>query len=247
MTGASEGGIVTALLIERHPARFAGGVAACGPIGDFRRQVDHIGDFRVVFDYFFPGVIPGSPTVIPKEVIDDWDTVHVPAIEAALAADPARALDLIRVTRAAVATGDAAGAAATAVDVLWYNVFGANDASAKLGGNPFDNQDRRYRGSGDDRRLNRLVARVAADPAARAALAAYETAGAPGAPLVTLHTTGDPIIPIWHERRYARKLERPDRRRVTFMSANRYGHCNFTVAELLDALRTMLRHARPDR
>ncbi len=64
MTGASEGGLVAALLVERHPERFAGGLAACGPIGSFRRQIDYIGDFRVLFDYYFPGVIPGSPIEI---------------------------------------------------------------------------------------------------------------------------------------------------------------------------------------
>ena len=32
----------------------------CGPVGDFAYQVDHIGDFRAVFDYFFPGLMAGQ-------------------------------------------------------------------------------------------------------------------------------------------------------------------------------------------
>jgi pimeloyl-ACP methyl ester carboxylesterase len=247
MTGASEGGIVTALLVERHPERFAGGLAACGPVGDFRRQIDHIGDFRVLFDYFFPGVLPGSPIAIPAAVLEDWDTVYVPAIEAAVRADLDRARQLVRVAGAPKAPDDAPTLAATAVDVLWYNVFGANDATEKLGGNPYDNTRRRYRGSTDDARLNALVTRVAADRPARAALRAYETAGRPGVPLVTLHTTGDPIIPAWHELRYALKLDAAARARVTFLTPVAYGHCQFTAADMLGALRQMVRRARTAR
>src|SRR5262249_39894677 len=65
LIGASEGGIVTALAVERFPETFSGGLAACGPVGSFRGQLGHWGDFRVVFDYFFPGVIPGSPVQVP--------------------------------------------------------------------------------------------------------------------------------------------------------------------------------------
>src|SRR6266581_4657618 len=64
LVGPSEGGIVTALAVEKHPDVFAGGLAACGPIGDFRQQINYDGDFRVVFDYFFPGVIPPSPVSV---------------------------------------------------------------------------------------------------------------------------------------------------------------------------------------
>ena len=54
LTGVSEGGAVTALLAERSPQLFTGALATCGPIGSFRYQVDYVGDFRVLFDYFFP-------------------------------------------------------------------------------------------------------------------------------------------------------------------------------------------------
>jgi len=36
LVGPSEGGLVTAKSIETYPGVYAGGVAACGPIGDFR-------------------------------------------------------------------------------------------------------------------------------------------------------------------------------------------------------------------
>ena len=60
VSAVSEGGLVAALLAERSPDVFFGALAACGPIGSFNAQIDYIGNFRVLFDYFFPGVIPGS-------------------------------------------------------------------------------------------------------------------------------------------------------------------------------------------
>ena len=36
------------------PGMFSSGLAACGPVGSFRGQVNYVGDFRVLFDYFFP-------------------------------------------------------------------------------------------------------------------------------------------------------------------------------------------------
>ncbi len=88
LTGASEGGIVTALLAEQSPELFDGGLSTCGPIGDFQRQLNYIGDFRVLFDYFFPGIIPGSSVEIPQELIDNWESVYVPAVSAAPCCQP---------------------------------------------------------------------------------------------------------------------------------------------------------------
>jgi hypothetical protein len=36
LTGASEGGLITTLLIEQSPTLFSAGLATCGPIGSFR-------------------------------------------------------------------------------------------------------------------------------------------------------------------------------------------------------------------
>ena len=60
-TGGSQGGLGTVMAVERYPNTFSGGLAACGPIGDYRKQIAYVADFRAVFDYFFAGVIPGWP------------------------------------------------------------------------------------------------------------------------------------------------------------------------------------------
>ncbi|HEV8636027.1 MAG TPA: hypothetical protein VG370_17520 [Chloroflexota bacterium] len=235
-TGASEGGLVTTLLVERSPGLFSGGLAACGPIGSFKRQTDYFGDFRVLFDYFFPGVLPGSPVAVPPELMERWESTYVPRITAALAANREAAWQLIRTSKAATDPAHPwESVVETTLNLLWYHAFGTNDAVAKLGGNPYGNRGRWYRGSDDDLRLNRTVPRFGADPAALSNLVAYETSGQLGRPLVTLHTIGDEIVPFWHELLYAAKAWPAGRGSLTPVPAFRYGHCRFNVVEVLAA------------
>jgi alpha-beta hydrolase superfamily lysophospholipase len=233
-TGASEGGIVSTLLAERSPQRISGALAACGPIGNFQWQINYVGDLRAIFDYFFTRVLPGSPTLIPSAVISGWDSTYKPAVQAAIRANPDAARQLYRVVGATV-NPDPAGLATSATDVLWYNVFGTNDAVRKLGGNPYDNSNRFYLGADDVLRLNAVVERAHADPKALANLAAYDTTGRVSVPLVTLHTTGDDIIPWWHELLYFFKVEAAGTGHVTQIPVDAYGHCNFSLNDILGA------------
>ena len=165
LIGASEGGLVTALSAEQLPNVYNAAGAACGPIGSFQNQINYLGDFRVVFDYFFPGILPGSPVNIPQEVMADWDTVYVPKITAALAANPKATAQLLSVTKASVSS-DPATVGETVLGILWYNVFATNDAVATLGGQPFDNHKRIYHGSANDLRLNLMIERSTASSTA---------------------------------------------------------------------------------
>jgi pimeloyl-ACP methyl ester carboxylesterase len=235
LVGASEGGLVTALAVEQSPDVFSGGVAACGPVGDFRRQVDYWGDFRVLFDLFFPGLIPGDVVDAPVISQREWEAEYVPAITAAFVARPDRLDQLLRVSRAPFDPNDPkATKVQTALGILWYGVFVTKDAKATLGGNPYDNSRRLYLGSGNDFWLNLLVERYHADPRALAEIDDhYQTSGRLEVPLVTLHTTADPIVPYWHEPLYSLKaLGLPHANLPVF----RYGHCGFHPEEALVAL-----------
>jgi len=235
LVGASEGGIITALAVEKFPEAFDGGLAACGPVGDFRRQGNYLGDFRIVFDYFFPGLIPGSPVNIPQEVMDNWDMVYVPRIIEAISSDPHATEQLLRVTHAPIDGRDPASVEATILGLLWYNVFATNDGIDKLGGQPFDNMQRFYHGSDNDLQLNREIQRIQADPVALAEIEAhYQTSGCLISPLVTLHTTGDPIVPYWHEILYCKKVRASSSYSLySNIPVFRYGHCNFKASEVL--------------
>jgi pimeloyl-ACP methyl ester carboxylesterase len=233
--GASEGGLITTLSLEKHPDVFDGGIAACGPVGDFPTQVNHFGDFRVIFDYFYPGILPGDTASVPQEVIDNWDSVYEPAIISAIQSDPNAIRQLLTVTRAPFDPGDLNTVIETVRGLLWYNVHATNDGIAKLGGQPFDNRTKIYRGSDNDFLLNWGVKRFSADPAALAEITAnYQTSGKLDVPLITLHTKGDPIVPYVHEGLYTWKTIAAGKWLMHInVPIDRYGHCQFQAEEAL--------------
>jgi hypothetical protein len=242
MVGASEGGLITTLLLERHAGLFSGGLAGCGPVGDFLFHISYIGDFRVLFDYFFPGVLPGSAISVPDELINGWELTYRPAVLAAIAARPGAAQQLIKTSGAAVNPTDPATLQTTIENVLWYAVFGTNDASTKLGGNPYGNKGRIYSGSLDDARLNLGVQRYTADPVALSNVTPYQTSGLVSKPLVLPHTTGDEQVPFAHELGYrAKVLGTGSAARVTQIPIAAYGHCNFTELQLLGSFALLVK------
>jgi pimeloyl-ACP methyl ester carboxylesterase len=241
LVGVSEGGLIATKAVETYPQIFKGGVAACGPIGDFRQQVSWFGDFRVLFDYFFPEVFDFSPVVIPPQAIVDWQTVYSPTIPGLLASNPLATQQLLNVSRAPVDPADPATIPQTVLELLWYNIFATMDAQLKLQGQPFDNQTRIYMGSLDDEALNAGVQRFSADPLALQNIDTYlQTTGRLRAPLVTLHTTGDPIVPYSHMALYRLKvLKSGSFWNYNHIPVQRYGHCAFKAPEALVAFALM--------
>src|SRR6266404_4246080 len=67
LIGKSLGGLVVAKLAERYPKQYDGALAMCGVVGGSTDEVKYLADARILFDYFFPGVMPGdtfhSPTL----------------------------------------------------------------------------------------------------------------------------------------------------------------------------------------
>ncbi|HMF02987.1 MAG TPA: hypothetical protein VKK06_24075, partial [Terriglobia bacterium] len=69
----------------------------------------------------------------------------------------------------------------------------------------------------------------------------YETTGILHDPLVTLHTTADPIVPFRQELLYAAKVQANNSSaELTEIPAPAYGHCNVTTAQVSSALLLML-------
>ncbi|MFC2088776.1 alpha/beta hydrolase family protein [Calditrichota bacterium] len=235
LIGASNGALITTLAVEQHPDIFSGGLATCGPVGNFRKQINYLGDFHIVFNYFFPRVIPGDPAGIPGNVIDGWDDIYKPAAIAAINANPGATRQLLNVTRAAIDPADPTTVEKTITDLLWYNVFATNDAINKLDGKPFDNKWKWYWGSDNDWRLNRKIKRYRADGAALNNInQVFQTSGDLAVPLVMLHTTSDPIVPYWHEPLYRLKVfANGSGLKHTNIPVFRYGHCEFEMQDIL--------------
>jgi hypothetical protein len=234
ITGASEGGLIATKSIESDPS-YAGGVAVCGPIGSFQKQINYLGDARVLFDYFFPGVLGAAWTTnnitIPTELMADWTTKYVPAIENAVNSNPLATFQFLNTSKIPIGLNPA-NADSAIVSALFYNVFATNDARTTLGGNPYDNIGRSYRGSFDDAKLNASVARFGANSGALTEMGNYETDGLLSNPSVTLHTTADPQVPFWHESLYRAKVESRDKlSELNQIPVFAFGHCNISATD----------------
>lgn len=238
IAGASEGGLIATMLLEKYPDKYDGGLALCGMVGGGPLQVKYLGDFRAVFDYFFPGVLPGGVADIPPTAFLDWETTHIPAISAAIAGNPLATTQLFSVTGAALDPADPATTVSTALSVLFYSIFGTNDLIATAGGVPYDNQATVYVGSFDDAALNAGVERVQSDGRARAYVRrAYQPTGDLERPLVTLHNLLDPAASYEHEVIYSGLVAGAGKGAflTSLTAAAPYGHCNFTAEEILGA------------
>ena len=254
LVGASEGGLATALSLDRPGTPWDGGLVACAPAGDFAAQVDYFGDFRVLFDVWYRGLVdddadPSTPwrpwgaggdVSISPALQAAWPTVEA-TVRAVVLADLARARTLLTVARVPFDPADPTTVVDSVIELLWYNVFASNDGVQLFGGVPYDNTVRIYRGSVNDLLLNLVVQRIAADPAARAGLSSMETEGTASVPVVVLHTTGDPVIPVSQGAVYRQELlaagTAPS---VDAFPVFRHGHCDFTPAEIVTAFAVLV-------
>jgi pimeloyl-ACP methyl ester carboxylesterase len=247
MVGASEGGEIAALMIEHFPDKYAGALVMCGPIGGGPYQVQYLSDFRVVFDYFFPDVFPFGLADVPAEAFGDWETYSTQTIPLALAADSTATAQLYNVTGAALDPSNQSTAVETAIRVLFYSIWGTNDLLATAGGMPYENLSTVYSGSFDDAALNDGIERIESDGRARAYMRRfYQTTGELQRPLVTLHNTLDPAVPFQHEVIYRGLAAQAGNSNLfTAIPVERYGHCNFTIQEVIGAFGLLVAQAGP--
>lgn len=247
LVGASEGGIITALAVEQRPDLFAGGVAACGPVGNFPLQINYFGDARATFNYFFPGVIPGDPFDPHPALVQIWSDYYDLIVKPIVMSPESRARldEWVRVARLPYDADNYLETVEQSVkDALRYSVVNLPDAVTTIGGFPFENRTRYYTGSSNDFLLNLLVPRRAASPAAVAMMnsPAYSTTGVLQRPLVTLHTLRDQQIPYWQEQLYQLKTLASGSflTRHVNIGVDRFEHCNFTTDEVLASFAIML-------
>jgi pimeloyl-ACP methyl ester carboxylesterase len=233
LVGASEGGLITTMMLEQHPDLFDGGLAMCGPIGGMPYQLNYIGDFKVIFDYFFPRVFDFGMADVPEEACDAWEE-YVDAIWRKIQSHPLKTLRLFDITDAAFDLLDATSFAETAETVLKYSTCGTNNLVAKAGGMPYDNQSTWYDASWW---LNLSVERVAGDQDAQQYVEDYyQTTGELDVPLVTLHNLSDPAVPYRHEEIYKQLVAQKDKSgNLTVWPVLGYGHCNFKPWQVLGA------------
>jgi len=254
ITGASEGGEIALLLLERYPGKYDAGLALCAPVGGSPDLIKYTYDFRAVFDYFFPAVFtfpPNQPGEKPFGAVDVPENaylfwgVYESRIITALMSDQSATAQLFNVTKAAIDVADPSSAITTALSLSFYSIFGTNDQIATAGGIPYDNRSTTYVGSTNDTALNSGVERIEADGRARAyARRFYQPNGNLHGPLVTLHTTLDEVVPFQNEVNYSNLVAQKGKSAfLSILPVPRYGHCNFTSHEVVQAFTLMVQQA----
>jgi pimeloyl-ACP methyl ester carboxylesterase len=239
IAGASEGAGVASMLVEKYPDIYDGALTLCGPVGGMPYQIDYLGDFRVVFDYFFPDVIPRDGIYdLTSITLDEWNELKE-VIKSAVDARPDLAKQVFKVTGAAAAPGLLG---LSAVNILKFSVVGVKDLVETSGGKPFGNKWSWYRGSKNDRALNAGVERVGSTRKGRKYVRKfYNTTGDLQQPVVSLHTIQDDVVPYRHELLYKFKVWlQGNRRQFISLPVIRFGHCNFEPTEVFGAFWLLL-------
>ncbi len=232
IAGHSQGGAITYATIEMYPEVYDGALPMCsaGPSAlEFFKE--RAFDMRLLFDYYFPG-IPGS-------------VVEFPDGEATFANASAKAKELIdrdpkKAKMFAELVDLSSSKAIPGVIAFWTEIL--REMTERTGGNAFDNMDTIYSGTEDDGKLNKEIARFAADPKAAEYLRQWVTmTGEISDPVLAIHTLVDDLIPPNFANRYSQLTIRAGTSDLYVQSwVDRTGHCAFNVEETTEALRQLV-------
>lgn len=239
--GISLGGTIALMLAETNPGLFDGALPMCSFAGGTQMEFDYNWGSRALFDYFFPGVIPGDALHVPDDL--DFNRDVVPAVRNALLADPTRAMEMAGVDQIEIKYANFSELVTAIASAFGPQVNYTNDLLDRTHGRSwFDNTATVYTGSQDDAALNAGVGRFSSTPDARNyADHYYEPDGRLMIPVLTLHTTRDPGVPFAHEAVYAGIVAAQGKSDLLVQRAiDRFGHCTFTLEERVRALEDLV-------
>jgi pimeloyl-ACP methyl ester carboxylesterase len=239
LIGMSWGAGVTLSLVENNPVQFDGVLQLCGIVGGSQMTLDHLFTVRVLFDYFFPGVMPSG--LMPLE---QFFSEVAPQVANAVFGDLDAAMELAGVHQVALAYEDP-GELLTSIMMplsLTSWDFYVTDLNARTHGRGFfENRSTVYTGSSNDAALNAGVARYAASPEARAWLRQwYVPNGKLRVPMLTLHAERDPVIPYRQTLKYQALVDAAGQSDLLVRrDLNIFGHCTWDTAETLRAFQDL--------
>ena len=247
LVGHSLGGGVALALAEKFGGQYDGALPMCGVVGGTQLQVEYIGHVRALFDFFYPNVLPGDAVSMPEGLNLNRDIIF-PALMA-MRANPTGAIMISQITQTQTPFTDAGEPVTGILNALGFHARGINDLLDRTHGqNLFDNSETVYTGSPAVpawllAAINAPggVDRFASTPAADAYVEKYfQPSGDLTIPVLTLHTSRDPAVPIAHERAL---FDIANAAGTTSMlrqrTINRFGHCSFTLDEMVTAVQDL--------
>ena len=134
LIGHSLGAQVVQALAETYPGQYNGALAMCGVLGGTKFQIDYVGNTRALFDFFYPGVLPGNVMEMPENV-DPVNQIQLPALSAVLSNQAP--LPLIAFANQTRLAGDTPPEIITSLlNALVYHALGVNDLLAYARSHP---------------------------------------------------------------------------------------------------------------
>lgn len=237
--GFSRGAHNMTRLAETSSTRYDGMLSICGANGGTQQQLDYFFTARVLFDYHFPGVLPGTPLEMPQLDLNGFFSTIAPLVINAVLQNPLAAAEMAGVDQLELQYNDFGELVSGILQSLIIHSVTVNGTLDAARGNPFDNGAVNYTGTSDDAALNAGIARLIADPQARAYAANwYEPNGSIGnTPVILLHTTRDPIVPESRNNDKYEALVAASGNGDFLLRRNidRFGHCTLTPQETFGA------------
>lgn len=235
LAGHSLGAMAALQLAETYPTQYDGALVMCGFVGGSTREIAYIATARIMFDYFFPGTIPGDAFSISDDLDFRPGTPAFNDVVAALVGGFAPPFKTFQFAAAAGLPGPGAMDFLTsAINVLGFNLRYTRDLLQRTHGHiPFDNRNVFY----PDTAMNEGIQRWTGDPDALHYIAQYYTpTAAIDIPIQTLHTDRDPVVPVLHEEVYRKNaIAQGTTALLEQTTIAAYGHCTFTQAQVLMA------------
>jgi pimeloyl-ACP methyl ester carboxylesterase len=199
--GLSMGGNVGMGLIEKYPKAFDGALLMCGVVSGWERQIEHMIDFRLVYDYFTTNLdrstqLPGRDDPLKVDAANISSTIQNAVTQLFARASSGENAAIAASAQIAAVTGvpDDPISFFTTLNVF---AVGLNDYLATAGGNGYSNVGKNYRGSQDDAALNEKILRIDSSPTATAYLKAnYTPTGRWNAKLLSVHNTFESLVPF---------------------------------------------------
>jgi pimeloyl-ACP methyl ester carboxylesterase len=250
VAGLSMGGLVAIKLAEDFPTQYAGSLPICSLAGGARRQAEYNAHVWALFEYYYPGVLPGNAAALPANV--DWFTqIYQPAV-AAMNANLGPVAKIIAMDQTPV-PGTNALVGSTGVQEQIYAIvyaLGLNQfflGSLVENGAPyFDNSATTYSSASlSASELQAINAGVRRYSASRNTLNAldknYTPSGSLKRPMLMLSGSFDANVPAFNQAAYlAAATSRGSTPFLLQRTVPSQFHCSYPFATTLQAVRDLL-------
>jgi pimeloyl-ACP methyl ester carboxylesterase len=253
LVGHSLGALASMALAERFPGQYDGVVPICGVTGGTTKQLEYVVNIRVLFDYFYPGLLPGSPNEpVPGYAMD---FAKQQQIIAAVSANPLGMLVIASTAQTPLEFTNSTQLVTSLLNALGYHARGADNVLTFTNGKfPVGYVGVTYSPRPDLivpplnlptlqailAGVNNGVARFEADPSAAVwAARNFTPSGALQLPTITLHNRWDRLVPFFHEKLFGDAVSNAGATNLLVQRASLtwgYGHCSIPASAQIQAI-----------